>query len=190
MGKLPLHGYAAARSASTWFFTMSFQLVRRLAQAFSILGGITLTALTLMTCWSVVGRNFFESPLTGDFELTGIACGIAIACFMPLCQYERGHIIVDFFTTRCSPSVTGGLDRWGALGMAVIFALLSWRSAFAAMTAHQNMGASMLLGFPDWILLASMAVPFALAAGIATAQALFGASAPDAEAPSDGGAAA
>lgn len=146
------------------------QLLHLLARGFSLLGGLTLTALTLMTCYSVIGRNFFESPLTGDFELTGIACGLAIASFMPLCQVERGHILVDFFTAKCRPSVNRALDRVGAGGMAMVYALLSWRSALAAASAYDNHGASMLLGFPDWILLAGMAVPLALSALIAAVQ--------------------
>ena len=56
--------------------------------------------------------------------------------------------------------------------MAVIFILLSWRSGVAALSAKENMGASMLLGFPDWIVLAGMSIPFALAAVIALAQTL------------------
>jgi len=129
-------------------------------------------ALMLMTCYSAVGRNFFEKALIGDFELTAIACGIAMAFFMPLCQLERGNIIVDFFTANRSARFNHGLDRFGDLLMAVIFFLLSWRSAVAAISAKENMGASMLLGFPDWIVLAGMSIPFALTSLIAVAQAM------------------
>ena len=62
-------------------------------------------------------------------------------------------------------------DRFGDLLMAVIFSLLAWRCAVAATSAKENMGASMLLGFPDWIVLASMSLPVAMAAIIAFAQA-------------------
>lgn len=143
-----------------------------LAKACSIIGGLIMIALMLMTCYSVVGRNFFEKALVGDFELTGIACGIAMAFFMPFCQIQRGNIIVDFFTANRSARFNHGLDRFGDLLMAVIFFLLSWRSAVAAVAAKENMGASMLLGFPDWIVLAGMSLPFALTAVIALAQAL------------------
>jgi TRAP-type C4-dicarboxylate transport system permease small subunit len=146
--------------------------LKALAKACSIIGGLVLTALMLMTCYSVVGRNFFEKALIGDFELTGIACGIAMAFFMPLCQLERGNIIVDFFTAKRSARFNHGLDRFGDLLMTVIFVLLSWRSGVAALSAKENMGASMLLGFPDWIVLAGMSIPFALAAVIAIAQTL------------------
>ena len=150
----------------------SFHRLRGLARACSIIGGLIMTALMLMTCYSVVGRNFFEKALIGDFELTAIACGIAMAFFMPLCQLDRGNIIVDFFTANRSARFNHGLDRIGDLLMAVIFFLLAWRSGVAALSAKENMGASMLLGFPDWIVLAGMSVPFALTSLIALVQAL------------------
>ena len=56
--------------------------------------------------------------------------------------------------------------------MTVIFALLSWRCALAALNAKETLGASMLLGFPDWIVFTGMSIPFALTAFIAAMQAL------------------
>ena len=146
--------------------------LQRLARACSIIGGLLLTAVMLMTCYSVIGRNFFQSALVGDFELTGIGSGMAIAFFMPLCQLERGNIIVDFFTANRGAAFNHRLDRFGAVLMVLIFSLLAWRCAVAALSAYGNMGASMLLGFPDWIVLAAMCPPFALAGVIAGVQAL------------------
>ena len=146
--------------------------LERLAKLCSIIGGLIMIALMLMTCYSVIGRNFFEKALIGDFELTAIGSGSAIAFFMPLCQLRRGNIIVDFFTTRCSALTRRRLDRVGDLLMTVIFALLAWRCGVAAISARENMGASMLLGFPDWIVLTSMAIPLAITAVIASGQAL------------------
>ncbi|MFM7285175.1 MAG: TRAP transporter small permease [Betaproteobacteria bacterium] len=156
--------------------------LKRLARLCSVIGGVIMVALMLMTCYSVVGRNFFERALIGDFELTAIACGIAVAFFMPLCQIERGNIIVDFFTAGRSRQFNHRLDRIGDALMAVIFALLAWRTGVASIKAQENMGTSMLLGFPDWIVLAGMTIPFAVAAVIACSQAIerFKASEPEA----------
>jgi TRAP-type C4-dicarboxylate transport system permease small subunit len=143
----------------------------RLARLCSILGGLLMTALMLMTCYSLIGRNVFETALIGDFELTGIASGIAIAFFMPLCQLRRDNIIVDFFTANRSARFNHRLDRMGDLLMTLIFFLLSWRCTLAALNAKETMGASMLLGFPDWIVFTGMAIPFALTALIAAKQA-------------------
>jgi TRAP-type C4-dicarboxylate transport system permease small subunit len=146
--------------------------LERLARLCSILGGLLMTTLMLMTCYSLIGRNVFDTALIGDFELTGIGSGAAIALFMPLCQFKRDNIIVDFFTANRSAGFNHKLDRFGDLLMAVIFFLLAWRCGAATINARESMGASMLLGFPDWIVFLSMCIPFALTAFIAAMQSL------------------
>jgi len=37
----------------------------------------------------LIGRNTTGWTIVGDFELTGVAAGAAIALFMPLCQLKR-----------------------------------------------------------------------------------------------------
>jgi TRAP-type C4-dicarboxylate transport system permease small subunit len=154
-------------------FNMMFSTpLERIARLCSLLGGLVMTALMLMTCYSLIGRNFFDSALIGDFELTGVGAGAAIALFMPLCQFKRENIIVDFFTAKCSEATNFRLDRLGDLLMTLIFALLSWRCGLAAINAKETMGASMLLGFPDWIVFTSMCIPFGISAVIAAMQTL------------------
>jgi TRAP-type C4-dicarboxylate transport system permease small subunit len=143
----------------------------RIARFCSILGGLVMTALMLMTCYSLISRNVFDAALVGDFELTGVGAGAAIALFMPLCQLKHENIIVDFFTANRSEAFNFKLDRLGDGLMAIIFALLAWRCTAAAINALDTMGASMLLGFPDWIVFTSMAIPFGITALIAASQA-------------------
>ena len=70
---------------------MIHKLLGRLAGLCAILAGVLLTGITLMTCLSVLGRNTTGDTLVGDFELTGVAAGAAIALFLPWCQYRRGR---------------------------------------------------------------------------------------------------
>jgi len=125
-----------------------------------------------MTCSCFVGRHFFDSAFIGDFVLTGVGAGAAIALFMPICQFNRENIIVDLFTANRSEAFNFLLDRLGDLFMTVIFFLLAWRCGAAAINAKETMGASMLLGFPDWIVFTSMSIPFGITALIAAMQAL------------------
>ena len=76
--------------------------LQTLAKLCAILAGVLLTAVTLMTCVSLIGRNLIGMTIVGDFELSGAAAGAAIALFMPWCQLQRGNIIVDFFTAKAS----------------------------------------------------------------------------------------
>lgn len=145
-----------------------------LAQLCAILAGVLLTGITLMTCASLIGRNTIGLTLTGDFELTGVATGAAIALFMPWCQIQRGNIIVDFFTAKASPRTNAGLDRFGALLLTLCFALLAWRSTLGGLNALSTQSGTMMLGFPEWVVYAAMVPPFVLTAVIALHQMLFG----------------
>ena len=150
------------------------KLLEALAKLCAILAGVLLTLITLITCASLIGRNTSGWSLVGDFELTGVAAGAAIALFMPFCQLRRGNIIVDFFTARLSEKSNAGLDRVGALLLAGVFALLAWRTSLGGLNSFNTHSETQILGFPEWTVYAAMVPPFVLTALIASSQALFG----------------
>lgn len=155
-----------------------------LARLSAVLAGVLLTVITLMTCASLIGRNTVGITLVGDFELTGVATGAAIALFMPWCQFRRSNIIVDFFTAKASAATNQRLDRFGALLLALVFALLAWRTTVGCLNSWSNHSETQILGFPEWISYAAMVPAFALTTLIALHQAAFGvpADAPEAQA--------
>jgi TRAP-type C4-dicarboxylate transport system permease small subunit len=152
----------------------TLKILELLAKLCSILSGALLTFITLMTCYSLIGRNTTGQTIVGDFELTGVATGAAIALFMPMCQFKKANIIVDFFTAKATEATITQLDRLGALFMAAAFALLTWRTYLGGMNAWVSQSGSMMLGFPEWIGYAAMTPPLALSAAIALTQALMG----------------
>ncbi len=149
-------------------------ILEMLAKSCAILAGILLTAITVMTCVSLIGRNTVGITLAGDFELTGVAAGAAIALFLPWCQIRRGNIIVDFFTAKASERTNDMLDRFGALLLAAAMALLAWRTALGGLDAFRTQSGTMMLGFPEWIVYVFMVPPIILTALIALAQGVFG----------------
>lgn len=150
------------------------RVLENLAKFCAILAGFILTGITLMTCASLIGRNTTGTTLVGDFELTGVAAGAAIALFLPWCQARRGNIIVDFFTAKASARTNAGLDRLGALLLGLSVALLAWRTAIGGLSSWNSHSTTMMLGFPEWIVYACMVPPLALTAVIALWQAAFG----------------
>lgn len=148
------------------------RLLESLAKLCALLAGLLLTAITLVTCVSVIGRNTTGWTIMGDFELSGSAAGAAIALFLPLCQYRRGNIIVDFFTTAAAPGTQRALDRMGALLMALVMALMAWRTSVGGLNAWKSQSGSMMLGFPEWIVYGGIVPPLVLCTVIALAQAL------------------
>jgi TRAP-type C4-dicarboxylate transport system permease small subunit len=150
------------------------RVLESLAKLCAILAGVLLTVITLMTCVSLLGRNTVGLTLVGDFELTGVAAGAAIALFMPWCQIRRGNIIVDFFTSKASERTNERLDRFGAFLLGSAMALLAWRSALGGLNAYANHSGTMMIGFPEWIVYTAMVPPLALTAVIALTQAVRG----------------
>ncbi len=149
-------------------------LLEKLAKLSAVLAGVLLTAITLMTCVSLIGRNTTGWTLVGDFELSGSAAGAAIAMFMPWCQLRRGNIMVDFFTARASIATQQRLDRFGALLLALAMALMTWRTAVGGISAWKSQAGSMMLGFPEWIVYCGMVPPLLLTTVIALRQAARG----------------
>ena len=147
------------------------RLLETLAKLCAIAAGVLLTAMTLMTCVSLIGRNLIGLTIGGDYELSGAAAGAAVALFMPWCQARRGNIIVDFFTAKASERTVQGLDRFGALLLGLTMALLTWRTTLGGLNAWKSGSGTMLIGFPEWVIYVAMVPPIALTAVIGLFQA-------------------
>lgn len=145
-----------------------------LAQGCAILAGVLLTLVTLVTCVSLIGRNTTGTTLLGDYELTAVAAGAAITLFLPLCQFQQGNIIVDFFTSRVPARINAGFDRFGALLLSLMLFLLAWRTGVGGLNAYQSQTTTMMLGFPEWLVYSAMVPPLTLTGVIGLAQCLFG----------------
>lgn len=133
------------------------------ARGFALAGGALFTALTLLSLYSIGMRNLTGTPIMGDWELVSMGCAVAIAACFPMCQMRNGHILVDFFTLRASRKTRKRLDALGAVVLAVMMALIAWRTAVGAMDAYSHNETSMLMELPTWWGYAAMVPSFALA---------------------------
>lgn len=145
-----------------------------LAKASALLAGALVALIVVVTCGSIIGRETVGRTLTGDFELVALATGAAVGLFMPLCQFHRGNIVVDFFTAKAPAAFNAALERIGALSLGLCCALLSWRAALGGLSSWNSNSSTMLLGVPEWIAYAPMVPGFALTAVIAFWQAIYG----------------
>ncbi len=132
------------------------------AKALAFAGGAVLVAMLCMSVASIAGRSFFGRPIQGDFELVQFACAISIAAFLPWCQFRRGNIIVDFFTTKLPPRARALLDGVGALLLALVMALIAWRAGLGAEAVYASGERAMISRVPQWIAYAAIVPSLAL----------------------------
>jgi TRAP-type C4-dicarboxylate transport system permease small subunit len=150
------------------------KLLSALARLCAILAGVLMTLITLVTCASLIGRNTIGTTLLGDYELTAVTAGAAVALFLPWCQLKRGNIIVDFFTSKVPDRINAVLDRFGALVLAAVMTLLAWRTVVGGINSYDSQTTTMMLGFPEWIVYAAIVPPLCLTSVIALCQAFVG----------------
>ena len=117
-----------------------------------------------MTVASVVGRHFFGTPIPGDYEITELACGIAVFAFFPHCHLTGGHVVVDFFTSRLRERGRTALDALHGMVFTLVAGLVTWRLYVGAMHKLRDAETTLFLAIPmHWAYFAAL-----LAAGLLT----------------------
>lgn len=147
------------------------RLINRVAWLFAMVGGLCASLVALMVVTSIVGRATLSRPISGDVELTSFGIALCISLCLPWCQLHGGNIIVDFFTQRAPARTQRRLDAFGALLLAVMVALLAWRTGAGAFAVHAAGEETMILGLPMWWTYALLAPGLALTALVALIQA-------------------
>ena len=107
-----------------------------------------LFSLILVTCFDVVGRYFFSSPLSGAFEITEILLAALVFAALPLTTERREHIEVDLLNVVIPGKVERYLTAFAGLFSAALLATFSWRLATHALHAAADGATTNALGIP------------------------------------------
>jgi len=122
--------------------------IERLARAFAMAGGVLLLTVTGMTVASIVGRYFFGTPISGDYELIELFCGIAVFAFFPYCHATNTNVVVDFFTGWLSPRRRAALDCVHSMIFAVMAGVIAWRLFVGGMRKLEDGETTLFLRIP------------------------------------------
>ena len=116
---------------------MALTLEQRVGRALALparwlayFGGLVLTLIALLTGVSVIGRaltGFGLAPIRGDFELVEIGSAVAVFCFLPWCQLNRGHVRVDILTHVLPNRMNALLEIIGDVAISLIAFVITWR---------------------------------------------------------------
>ncbi len=79
------------------------KVIQRLNSYVSIVGMSLLIPLMVLTTGDVIGRSFFKKPIPGTMELSEYLLATFILLGAAYTQQVKGHVGVDFITSRLSP---------------------------------------------------------------------------------------
>ncbi|MFC0560285.1 TRAP transporter small permease [Halalkalibacter alkalisediminis] len=88
---------------------------------------LVLFLMMFLTTSDVIGRYFFYKPITGTYELTGLAMVIVIFLSLGKTQLKKEHISIDFLTSKLPVKLESTLNVITSLIMLVLLSLTSWQ---------------------------------------------------------------
>ncbi|MCT7377102.1 TRAP transporter small permease [Chelativorans salis] len=126
------------------------RLVDFLCWAAATLAGAVVLGVSLAVVWSVAGSALGFGGIRGEFELVEYGCGVSAFLFLPLCQFRRGHIIVDLFSNWLPARGRYGLEGLWEIVFAAAWLVIAWRFTDGMAGALEYDDRSMLLKIPLW----------------------------------------
>jgi TRAP-type C4-dicarboxylate transport system permease small subunit len=147
----------------------------------AVIAGTMILAMMVVTTIDVIGRDVFNRPLMGAFEVTEILMGLVIFAGMPLATAAREHITVNFIETVLPPRALCVQAAFTDVVCALIATVMAWRMFVRGSGLVDANETTLVLGAPRgfiaWgmsALLAATAVTFLIAALVAARAAVRG----------------
>ncbi|HET7197221.1 MAG TPA: TRAP transporter large permease subunit, partial [Burkholderiales bacterium] len=98
-----------------------------LTQRVATLGVVGMLLIAFATIADVLSRFAFSKAITGMEEVAGMALAVAVSACLPAGAAQRVNITVDLLSGRVSAAAQARLERFGALALLVLYALLALR---------------------------------------------------------------
>lgn len=146
--------------------------LKRVSTALAAFACLILMLIMLTTFVDVVGRYFFNSPVTFAVEIIQLGMGLLVLFGLAITTLERGHIAVDIIETLVPRVISKILTAIAALSGVVFISLIAWRLWDRGMKFMGDGLATDILFLPVWPVVLLMALAAGIAAVVAIAQLL------------------
>ena len=116
------------------FWNKTQKGIRRFNLYISMAGMSLILPLMLLTTGDVIGRGFFRKPIPGTFELSEYLLAVFILLGAAYTQQVKGHVGVDFITSRLSPRLRKICQIITTLLSLFIIAIVVWQGFLQGMS--------------------------------------------------------
>jgi len=106
--------------------------------------------LTVITFSDIVGRYFFNSPITGVFEITELTLAIMIFLALGYTHLFRGHVAIDFFVSRLKPQKRRYVEILTLSVSFLLIGILTWELGLHALRLYRAGNVTGVLELPHW----------------------------------------
>jgi TRAP-type C4-dicarboxylate transport system permease small subunit len=126
--------------------------------------GAMILVMMVVTTIDVIGRDVFNTPLFGAFEMTEILMGLVIFAGMPGTTAAREHITVNLIENLVSTRIRLVQAGLGDVLCGVVVGVMAWRIYWRGLGLIEAHETTMMLGIGRGYVAIAMAVLLALTA--------------------------
>lgn len=121
-------------------------------------GLVVLLLMMFLTVGDVVGRKFFDAPISGTFELTTFMLALVVFFSIAYTQVRKGHISIDVVVSRFSKRAQAVIDSITYFLSLGLFSLVTWQSAVHANRLFEGHNVSGVLSWPVYPFVIAVAI--------------------------------
>jgi len=118
--------------------------------ALVFLASIAMTVMIIVVVTDVAGREFFNSPITGAYELVELCMGILCPISVTYCIYKEQDICVDLLYQRLPKTARKGIMLIANLFVLATGAALLWQSVYLVQDIIEMETTTALLSIALW----------------------------------------
>ena len=109
------------------WWTKTQKVIHRLNFYVAVVGMSFIIPLMLLTTGDIIGRKFFSKTIPGTFEISEYILATFILLGAAYTQQVKGHVGVDFLTSRLSPRVRNVCEIITTILSLLIIAIVIWQ---------------------------------------------------------------
>ncbi len=112
---------------------------------------LILFSLMILTTMDVIGRKFFNNPITGTNELTGLGLALIIFFSLGMTQLKGDHIAIDFLVNKFPEKIQALIQSLTSCVLFILLVLSAWQFIEYTKRLYHGNDVSGDLGIPMFI---------------------------------------
>jgi len=118
----------------------------------------SLAAMMFLMAADVVGRYFFNSPISGGLELVEYLMAVIVPLSIAYCALQGAHVSVELLVDRLQPAVRQVIKIFTSTLSIVFVGLISWQNFLYIGEIYRSHLTSAVLKIPTYPFVAATAV--------------------------------
>lgn len=144
--------------------------IESVSHAINVVAMAVLLAMVLLTVADVVGRYFFNRPVTGTTELTELMVVVVGFLGLAWCAVKGAHLTVDLLMSRLPPKFGAIVDIFTYSAGLVLCVIIAWRNFIEGINVERLGYTTALIELPEFPFYWVIGFGFALLCVVMAAQ--------------------